>query len=603
MSSIASALNAAVSGLAVNRAGLEVASHNIGNANTEGYSRRVQHQQTLGVSGTGARGVGVSDVERVADEFVTGQIREQSSSFGKSEVRDRYLGQMQDMFGTLTSDSSLGQRLSDMMSAMEALGVEPESPTAQGGLIDEAAALARDLNDMSTEILAMRNKADIEIANAVEKINADLALVADLNEKIAAQTGPGMETQDPGDLQDQRDEALKRLSQILNIKTFERPNGEVAIFTGDARGLLDGDAQTLQYEPIGGSLSIVYNDIVLANGMSIQADVRSGELKGLLEVRDRLLPDLHRQIDSFTAHLRDAVNAAHNRGAGLPGADSLRGTREFADPATDQVTIGSDVRFVLSETSGLTAATFDLPAGVYTIDALAAAIDAGLGADGSAAVVNGDLMISATNPNHGVGIVDLNGGADAAITFDDGSGPEAFEGFSAFFGLNDFFVTGDLVQGGAVEGASTVIAVRADLIDNPERIARGRLSTGAAPVVGADRALAIGDGSNVQDIAAALSQDRSFDSAGGLPPITKPLADYAGEILGRQSQLKAEEDERLAFEEAMVEQFERRRSDFSGVSIDEELANILVLQNAFNASARIVTTADEMMEIITNMKR
>ncbi len=601
--SLTSALTSAVSGLQVNQKGLEIASHNIGNAHTEGYSRRVLRTETAESGGFGAAGVRVADVQRVTSRFIAEQVVTQAAAFGKAEVRDRFLTNTQDLFGSLTSNSSIGQRLADTMTRMESLALEPESPTAASALIDDAVGLARDLNDISDEVTRLRGQADLELGAAVEQLNTDLELVAELNEQIAAANNSA--ARDSGDFSDQRDQALKRIGEMINIKTFTRASGEVVVFTGDSRMLVDGDARALEYAPASNhTVSATFSDITLADGTSVQSDIRNGKIKGLLEVRDRVLPNLHSQIDAFAASVRDVANGVHNRGMGLPASPSLSGSRVFADSATDQVTLGDAARFVIADANGLTVATFELAAGTYTIDDLAAQVDAGLGADGSAAVSNGALVLSAANPANGVGLVDLAGGGDMAISFDDGSGAETFAGLSKFFGLNDFFQSGGIVEGDAATGVSTVIEVRSDLISNPERLSRGRLSTDATPpVAGTDHAIAIGDGSMMLALAAAFSEPQAIGAVGGLPPINKPLFEYAGEILGLNAQLKSEAAERLGFEEALAEQFRGRLIDVAGVNIDEELANILVLQNAFNASARVVTTADEMMEIITNLKR
>lgn len=218
--------------------------------------------------------------------------------------------------------------------------------------------------------------------------------------------------------------------------------------------------------------------------------------------------------------------------------------------------------------------------------------------------MGGRLVVSAASPNNGVGMVDLNGGADMSLSFDDGSGAAAFEGLSGFFGLNDFFQTPGVIAGQNPDGISGSIEIRSDILTNPERISRGRISTDVTPpVIGTDRAIAIGDGTMIAEMAAAFAEPISISAVGGLPPITKPLHEFAGEIIGLNSQLASAEKERLSFEEALIDQFQTRLRDVTGVNMDEELANILVLQNAFNASARVVTTIDEMMEILTQLKR
>lgn len=603
--SLSSALNAAVSGLQLNQRGMEIASHNISNVNTDGYSRRIVRQEAASNPAGTTRGVIVADIERVADRFLSEQVRTQTASFGKAEIRDRYFVDTQDLFGNLASNNSIAQHLADMTSRMESLAVDPESPTAAAGLLDDASAFVRDLNSISDEIVSLRRKADLEIEKAVDDLSNDLQLVADLNENIARGLADTSGVADIGDLQDQRDQALLRIGEKINIKTFARSNGEIAVFTGDSRMLIDGAALALEYQPSSsGTIDTVFDPITTEHGASIEGDIRDGALKGLLEMRDEVLPNLHRQMDALTENVRDIANAAHNRGSGLPAATTLTGSRVFADSTTDQVTTASDARFVVMGSNGVAVASFDLPAGAFTIDDLAAAVDLGLGADGSASVAGGRLVISAADPNNGIGVVDLNGGNDMSLSFDDGSGAVAFEGLSNFFGLNDFFQTPGVITGQNADGVSGSVEIRSDILTNPERISRGRISTDATPpVIGSERALAIGDGTIIAEMAAAFGQPQSIAAVGGLPPINKPLHEFAGEIIGLNSQLASSERERLSFEEALIDQFQTRLTDTAGVNMDEELANILVLQNAFNASARVVTTVDEMMEILTQLKR
>ena len=381
--SLNSAINAAVSGLQLNQRGMEIASHNISNVNTDGYSRRIVHQEAASNPAGTTRGVLVADIERVADRFLSEQVRTQTASFGKAELRERYFVDTQDLFGNIASNNSIAQSLADMTSRMEALAVDPESPTAAAALLDDAGAFVRDLNSISDEIVSLRRKADLEIEKAVDDLTNDLQLVADLNDNIARGLADTSGVADIGDLQDQRDQALLRISEKINIKTFSRSNGEIAVFTGDSRMLIDGAAIALEYQPSSsGTIDTVFGQIVTEHGASIEADIRDGALKGLLEMRDEVLPNLHRQMDALAENARDIANTAHNRGAGLPAANSLTGSRVFADSATDQVTTASDARFVVMGSNGLAIASFDLPADVYTIDDLAAAVDVGLGADG-----------------------------------------------------------------------------------------------------------------------------------------------------------------------------------------------------------------------------
>jgi flagellar hook-associated protein 1 len=417
--SLSTALNAAVTGLAVNQRGLEIASHNIGNAHTDGYSRKVIQQEAISTSSFGSGGVQVANVQRVADEFLVNQVRTESATFGKAETRDRYFGNLQDMFGTISSNSSIGQQMADLSSRMESLAVEPESPTSALALIDTALTLTRDMNDMSKRIVDLRHDADVEISQVVDQVNIDLQRVVKLNQDIANASNLGI---DAGDLRDSRDLALKRVGQAINIKTFERDTGEVVVVTGDAKILVDGDAATIDYEASStGQIGTTFQTLSI-DGQSIQSDVRDGKLKGLLEVRDKVLPNLHSELDALAAKTRDVINLAHNRGMGFPAANSLSGTRQFADTATETVTLDVDVRVATTSNNGIIQGHFDLPAGAYTLDDMATALNDGFVAAGlpdgpiaTASIGISGLTITAANAAHGIGIADLNGGTDATI--------------------------------------------------------------------------------------------------------------------------------------------------------------------------------------------
>lgn len=606
--SLSTTLNSAVTGLQVNQRGLEIASHNIGNAHTEGYSRRIAHQETISTTNFASGGVQISKIERVANDFLISQVRTEGAALGKVDARSSYLSSLQDMFGTISSNSSVGQQLADLSSRLETLAVEPESPTSALSMIDTAISLSRDMNEMSKQVLDLRHNADTEIDQVIDQINNDLELVAKLNQDIASSQNFRV---DSGDLKDSRDLALQRIGTAINIKTFERDTGEVVVFTGDSRTLVDGGASTIDYEASSnGQLGVTFQTISV-DGDSIQTDIRDGRLKGLLEVRDKVLPNLHAELDALAAKTRDVANLAHNRGAGFPAANSLSGTREFTDTAIETVTISSDVRFATTSANGIIQGHFDLPTGTYTLDDMTTALNAGFIAAGlpdgpiaTATVSASGLTITAENASHGIAIVDLNGGDDATVSHDDGTGAVDFAGFSNFFGLNDMFVTEGVVPGSSVQNASSVLDVRSDLVTNPERVSRGRLNNDATPpTAGITRGVSVGDGSVAAEIAAAFSANQSFAAVGGLPPIDKPLHEFAAEIVGLNSQLAQDASERVAFEEALIEQFQTKLTDFSGVSIDEELANILTLQNAFSASARVVTTVDEMMDTIMQLKR
>ena len=167
--------------------------------------------------------------------------------------------------------------------------------------------------------------------------------------------------------------------------------------------------------------------------------------------------------------------------------------------------------------------------------------------------------------------------------------------FSYFFGLNDFFVTPGSVTNDAVTGIAQGLSLRDDLNQATGYLSRGNLSTDAALAVG-DLGIAQGDNSVVDAMAAAFGQNFTFAAAGDVPQITSTLSGYAAEIVGVNAIQAARNTERLEFETSLEEQLSLRFQSQVGVNIDEEMASLILYQNSYAASARIITTTQEMFD-------
>jgi flagellar hook-associated protein 1 FlgK len=156
---------------------------------------------------------------------------------------------------------------------------------------------------------------------------------------------------------------VDRLSQLIDIRAVGRSNGAIVVFTAGGRTLVDGTATKLSHiAAAGADASVTYangdfDGIYVGDrtaGNDITGDIRSGELSGLIEMRDKVLPDLQSSLDALATELRDTVNAVHNRGTGFPGLVSMAGSPVFTDPASQTITFGgtSDTALVLFDADG-----------------------------------------------------------------------------------------------------------------------------------------------------------------------------------------------------------------------------------------------------------
>ncbi len=690
----------ALTGLNVTRTAIDVATQNVANANTEGYSRKIVNLESQNIVGQGA-GVRVSSITRQVDEFLLRDLRIQQSSFAASEVEKQFFDSMQGFFGTLDSNSSLTTRITELATTLEALAVTPEGVAQQLDVVNSAVNMAQRFNGMSADIQKLRLEAEAEIATALTDVNLQLTTISDLNLRISKLVGSG---QSSTELEDQRDLALNRLSDYLDISYYYRGNREVVVSLGAGDALVDRIDLSVTFSP-SSSVSAANNTFsaITLNSVDITDRIRSGRIRGLIDLRDKSLPQLQAELDELTTQIRFELDKVHNQGVGLPPSNALTGSRTFAgtDPfvGTGIVRISvldANGDFVDDNVGGAAFFDFDLatlpvPANVTDV---VNAINTGLDPAVATASLNasGRLVIQATNGANGI-----------AINENTSAGGNQTMGFSHFFGLNDLFttganydsysmtqqtssttplsLTGDLVfdgydtvgaapftrsvayvpgdtldtlaakinadgtlsgagvnitaqvvkEGGFYRllvtdtngdnfylsdggggtlvsslniardrtGESNEIAVRSNIVSNPARLSRGTSSLAVAPIIG-DSGVAIGDNTIAQLMANKFAEKLSFVPSGGLPSLGNTLPEYATSILSLNATKADNVAANLEFRGNLVEQLSFQASSISGVNIDEEMARI---QNSYNATAQMIKTVSEMLDLLVSLVR
>lgn len=707
--SLTLALQTALSGLQVNQSAMQVASNNIANVNTEGFTRKSIEFASRRLDVTGA-GVDIASIARDVDEFLLRQVREQGGTVERLTARERFLSQIQGLFGTPNSDDTIAAGLTALNNDFETLALSPESESARFEAVNDARKLAVQLTQLSGAIQTLRAEADQTITLAVAEVTNQLQIIEDLNIKIAQGTALN---QPIGELQDQRDVALAKINKNMDIRTFEAASGKVSIFTGSGRTLLSEssvfslshtsaaqtDADIAYIQPGDANFPGPINGIFvgtpdLTNGTNdITTQIQDGELKGLIDVRDTLLPNLQKEIDRLTAVLKTQINTVHNQGTAFPPPATLTGTQTVA--ATDAFAgTGSARVAVLNQTTGAVVEFVDVNlAGLgatATVNDVVNAINAGL--TGTPASINaaGRLVLQAQTAGQGISINEDT----SAVTVVGGE----TRGLSHYFGLNDFFtantdgsdynryatssqassttalglagtltfrfdgtagatvnyVVGDSLEAIAASingtaalaaqnitatvsddsggrrltitdtdrnnfivsdsgtltsttnmtpdetGFSTVVAVKSEVAANSDLISRGQLDLTAA--VG-DVALSVGDGNIANSLAGVFNTDISFAASGGISTTSTTLIRFSGQIVDLQASLAGDARSDLAFNETFFETIAFRQTSDSGVNIDEELAGLVSLENAFAASSRVLTTVAEMLDLLIQTVR
>ena len=604
-SSITVTLSTALSGLMANQASLSVTANNIANATTEGYTQKTANRQSRLLDGQGA-GVETTSITRRVNEFLIRDLRDQLSLLGKITVEEQFYNNMESMFGQPDSNSSVAATLTSLGNALEALAVSPNSSNEQIDVVNAALDLTQQINDMAKTVQDLRNEANIAIAAEVKEVNRLLGNIAELNSSIARNKALGF---DFGDLADQRDIAIADLAEKIDITYFTRDNGKIVIFSASGRTLVDITPSTLAYTPassMSSTTSYPNNGIggITLDGNDITTDITGGKLKALIDLRDTTLPDLNAQFNTLATVVRDQINAVHNDGASYPPPNALTGTRTFADPANDLVTLSGIVRIAVVDANGKSvgvpldlnlADLTTLAAGANpTVNEVRDAINGVYSAStpaipglaGATASVNssGQLVITADNAANGIAINERTS-AEASTGF----------GFSHYFGLNDLF-TGD-----PATGLASNIVVRSDIVANPQLLARGELSE--ATLTNGSTAVTVGDNTVVQRLANKFNERLSFAASGGIPQTTTTMSGYGATILSTSANLAANVADDLRFRKIVYQEVLNKTESASGVNVDEELGNLILFQTAYAASARMVTVIAEVMKILNEMGR
>lgn len=348
--SLTLALNNAISSLRVNQAAMAVLSQNIANANTEGYSRQVVGQEAMYVEGSGA-GVDITEVLRKVDKYLVSSLQTKTSDVGRTQAVQDYMDRVQLLLGRPGENADLSSYIDNFFNALRDLADNPDQPSLRETTLGNATILVEQINALAQGFEDLRLEVDQEITRSIDVVNYELDHLHTLNISITNAAAVG---NDRVGLLDERDKALKNLSEQIGIVTSERENGEVNVSTARGFSLLDPvNHYKLLYTGSASVTSIIDNasfrsiQIVPVNAEgnatgsantlvgvgvegSLDTDLESGRLRGLLEVRDIIMPSMLASLDEMTSTLRDSFNAIHNDGNGFPAVSTMTGTRALS---------------------------------------------------------------------------------------------------------------------------------------------------------------------------------------------------------------------------------------------------------------------------------
>jgi flagellar hook-associated protein 1 len=308
MGGLTTALLAATSGLRAAQTGIDVVSRNVANATTPGYTRKTVPQTPLIVGGEG-QGVQLGQLQRQVNERLQIEVRSGISETATLEVQDDFLSRFELAFGKPGDNTTVSNQLQALSDAFRQLATNPDTITTQTTVVSKAQTLASGLNTLSDQVQGLRSDADGQIQISVDNINAKLKAIDDLNTQIAQAQSLGHSTPD---LEDRRDQFLDDLSKEIDISYYKRSNGEIWIQTKTGAALLDVAVHPVSFNstPVVTPL-ISYPgglDGIVVDGQDLAPSITGGRLRGLLDLRDTILPQAQLQLDTLAANLTTTLN-------------------------------------------------------------------------------------------------------------------------------------------------------------------------------------------------------------------------------------------------------------------------------------------------------
>jgi flagellar hook-associated protein 1 FlgK len=570
-------LDTGASALYAQQTALAVTGNNIANANTPGYSRQrvdLGTRPDLEVQpfplGTGVK---AQSVQRIRSAFLDQQIRISSSSLGYNDKVAEGFDQLEVIFNDPvglpasslldTEEAGLNANLIRFFDAAQELSLEPESTATRSAFRETASTLAAIFRQKSGQLEDLQNDLDRQIIATADEINTILESLLELNEQISRlELEPG---DNANNLRDQRDQLLTELSALVPIEAEELESGavNVTIF-----GMNAVQSQTLN------KLQVIQQpddpealaDLSFENsgGQVLNTLITSGEMGGLLLMRDALVPSYQNQLDSLAKNIIQEVNAIHSGASGLVGFNQVRSLFQVTDSTRTLINAGLEfpvqagsfnIAMRDEQTNEiLTTYTVDVDPATDTLVDLSQAIDA---ADG--VVGGGDLtgLVTGTNQLY------IRAGSGKTFSFlgDD-------SGVLAALQINVLF-TG--TSAGDMNLSETVA----------QNVAWVAASSDGTP----------GNNEAALDIA-QLRYEQTMNRD------TADFIEFYQGVIGVLGTDAAAFQQLQRNDELVVESLELRQEEMAGVSLDEEAINMLRFQRAFSGASRFITSVDELIQIV-----
>ncbi len=354
MSGLLAALNSGKSSLFTNQKLIEIAGNNISNVNTPGYSRQkgvINSQPSLEINGYFVgMGTRVDDIVREHDVFITNQLQAKNSTLGEENAKSIPLTELESIFNI--SEQNLATEIDRFFDAWQELASNPGGQVERDIVMQQADKLAGAFSNTSLDLDKTRNDINSTLTSKIDSINLKLTEVAELNGRISDIEATGHTA---NAFHDRRDLLLRELSHSLGIQSYKENNGMITVTLPGGLPLVQlTEALELQSVEVAGNIQFQLQ----YNNSTFNANLNNfgGEFKGLLSVRDQLIPSLKSSLDTMAYTMVSEVNTQHQAGRGLDDNTHL-----FFDALATETNASLNLSLAVQNTNELAAGTSSAP--------------------------------------------------------------------------------------------------------------------------------------------------------------------------------------------------------------------------------------------------
>ena len=623
---MADLLSTSVSGLLAFQQALDVTSNNISNAATTGYSTETANLAEQPGQFTGAgyigSGVAVQSVTRAYNAQLTQQVRTSQSSYSSYNTLATQSQQIDNMLSD--SNSGLSASLQSFVNALQSVSTSPTSTAVRQALLSQGQALAQQLQNYDGQIAQYGSQLESQLSSDVSQINTLASNIASLNQQIAAASASG---QTPNQLLDQRGTLIDQLSKYVSVQTVAQSNGATDVYIGNGQALVSGSVAQ-QLTTIPGAYDPTQLDIGIKSATTVTdltTEMTGGELGGLLSARSQVLNPARNAIGQISVALATIVNQQQQSGmtlTGTPGQPmfTVGGVQVLPDSGNAGSAAVSATRTSLGQ---LTTDNYKLQyaGGAWQLTDLTTGQAVAMSGSGTGAspfqAAGMSLAMSGTPSANDSFLISPTAGATAGLTMQLTS-PSQVAAASRVQASAATTNTGTAVVGSAAvtnpasyagntytvtfssptqytitnvtTGASTTGTYSSGTpitFGNQQLTLTGTPAANDAFTVNPNNAANTGDNSNVLAMISSLSA-KSLD--GGTTSVSAAATNLVSQIgvLTQQAQNNASAQQTVNQESTTA------RSNATGVNLDQQAADMLRYQQAYQAMAQVISMSNQM---------